>query len=127
AGSVGNRQLENHSVTPVKLDRGKTAGYVADWAQIYTSGIIGSSRPRGARLLRWDATPNSPFPGGEISWPNKISNACFPIVSASGYPASGPQPASVSAELEGPIKRPFVTIQESGPTTLDVAVICPIP
>jgi len=125
--SIGNRQLKNHSVTPVKLDGGKTAGYVLDWAQIATAGIIESSRPRGARLLRWDANPNSPFPGGSISWPNKIPNACFPVVSASGYPSSGPRPASVSAELEGPIKRPFVTIQESGPTSLNVAVICPIP
>ena len=127
AGSVGNRQLKNHSVSPVKLDGGKTAGYVLDWAQIAAAGIIGSSRPRGARLLRWDATPNSPFPGGSIAWPNKIPNACFPIVSASGEPSSGPRPASVSAELEGPLKRDFVTIQESGPTSLNVAVICPIP
>ncbi len=125
--SVGARQIRNHTVTPDKLNASAIGGYVLDWAQIATAGIIESSRPRGAKLLRWDATPNSPFPGGSISWPNKIPNACFPVVSASGYPASGPRPASVSAELEGPIKRPFVTIQESGPTALNVAVICPIP
>ena len=32
AGSVGNRQLKNHSVTPIKLDPGSIAGYVRDWA-----------------------------------------------------------------------------------------------
>ena len=32
AGSVGNRQLKNHSITPIKLDPGSIAGYVRDWA-----------------------------------------------------------------------------------------------
>ena len=34
AGSVGTRQLKNHSVTPVKLQKGSIAGYVRDWAQV---------------------------------------------------------------------------------------------
>ncbi len=70
AGSVGNRQLKNHSVTPVKLDGGKTAGYVADWAQITGGGLVTESRPRGARILGWNGTPNTPVIGGSIQWSN---------------------------------------------------------
>ncbi len=45
AGSVGNRQLKNHSITPVKLDRGSIAGYVRDWAEIDPSGQLVASQP----------------------------------------------------------------------------------
>ncbi|MGA9859240.1 MAG: hypothetical protein WBQ18_15350, partial [Solirubrobacteraceae bacterium] len=33
-GSVGNRQLKNHAITPIKFDTGKIAGYVRAYAQI---------------------------------------------------------------------------------------------
>ena len=45
AGSVGNRQLKNHSVTPIKLDTGSIAGYVRAYAQINAQG-------RSPRLVR---------------------------------------------------------------------------
>ena len=49
AGSVGNRALKNHSITPVKLDRSQIAGYVRDWAHDRPAG---RSWPRG-RALTW--------------------------------------------------------------------------
>ena len=52
AGSVGNRQLKNHSITPVKLDRGSIAGYVRDWAEIDPSGQLVASQPH-AHLVGW--------------------------------------------------------------------------
>jgi len=125
AGSVGNRQLKNHTVTPVKLDGGKTAGYVADWAQITGGGVVVESRPRAARILGWNGAPNTPGIGGSIQWSNKISESCIPTVSDDG---PGPDPVPVSANLTGPAKRPYVSIHESAtPTTVNVVVICPIP
>ena len=52
AGSVGTRQLKNHSVTPVKLQKGSIAGYVRDWAQINENGHVTASRPR-AHTVGW--------------------------------------------------------------------------
>ena len=62
AGSVGNRQLKNHSISPIKFERGSIAGYVRDWAQIDAAGQIIASRPGGApdRLGR-----QRHFPGGD--------------------------------------------------------------
>jgi hypothetical protein len=126
-GSVGNRQLQNHSVTPVKLDGGKTAGYVADWAQITGGGLVAESRPRGARILGWNGTPDTPFIGGAINWSNKISGSCIAVASAVGFQNGPATPSSVSAELNGPAGQRFVNVHESAPTTVNVAVICPIP
>lgn len=124
AGSVGNRQLKNHSVTPVKLDGGRTAGYVADWAQIGDNGVLLEARPRGARILGWNGTPNSPGIGGSIQWKNRLSNTCIPMVSVD-QPSADAVP--VSANLNGPVNRPYVSIHEVAPRTVNVAVICPIP
>ena len=123
AGSVGNRQLKNHSVTPVKLDGGRTAGYVADWAQITGGGLVAESRPRGAKILGWNGTPNTPGIGGSIQWSNRISESCIPLVSDS----ANPDPVLVSTNLNGPAKQPYVSIHESAPTTVNVVVMCPIP
>ena len=67
AGSVGTRQLKNHSISPIKFQRGSIAGYVRDWAKIDTAGQISASRPR-AHLVGWTDQPGGAFPGGLISW-----------------------------------------------------------
>ena len=38
AGSVGARQLRNHSITPIKLDPGSIGGYVRFWARVSAGG-----------------------------------------------------------------------------------------
>ena len=70
AGSVGTRQLKNHSVTPVKLQKGSIAGYVRDWAQIDENGHVTASRPR-AHIVRLDEEPGR-VPGGVVSWGRAI-------------------------------------------------------
>lgn len=125
AGSVGSRQLKDHSVAPVKLDGGKTAGYVADWAQIGDNGHLVASSPRRATILNWNATPNTPAVGGSIRWSHTISAPCIAMASTAGVPAA--DPASVSAEITGPINRPYVFVRESAPTAVNVAVICGVP
>src|SRR5437588_6683367 len=68
AGSVGTRQLRNHSVTPIKLDKGKIAGYVRAWAVIQGGTQVIASRPQ-ARVLGWD--PSTAV--GDVSWGSTIS------------------------------------------------------
>src|SRR3984957_15113605 len=51
-GSVGTRQLQNHSVSPVKLQKSSIGGYVQDWAQISGRGHVIASRPH-AHIADW--------------------------------------------------------------------------
>ena len=76
AGSVGTRQLKNHSVTPIKLDKGKIAGYVRAWAVIQGGTQVVASRPR-ATVVSWDPS----FAAGVVSWGSAISRACVPLAS----------------------------------------------
>ncbi len=47
AGSVGARQLRDHSIGPVKLDRRFTGAVVRNWALVDGHGhVLASSRPR---------------------------------------------------------------------------------
>lgn len=126
--SVGARQIRNHSIDPVKLNGNTTAGFVLDWAQIDSGGHVFASRPRGATTPVWNGTPNTPDIGGEVSWHRKMPSGCFAVASVAGPPAGGPgAPASISADLlPGSTGDPFVAIQESEPSAVNVAVICPI-
>lgn len=122
AGSVGNRQLKNHSVTPVKLDRGSIAGYVRAWVQINSQGQITASRP-SARLIVW--RPQS-APGGLIEWSQPFPPACFALATtttqdgvvsyASAQAAGGPTANGQAAVLLSAPARP-----------VNVAIVCPQP
>lgn len=127
--SVGARQVRNHTITPVKLNAAATGGYVLDWAQIDRNGNVFSSRPKGARTIRWDSTPGTSFIGGSVSWHHPIAKGCFALASPGGLPTGGPAiPASVSADLlPGSSARAAVSVLESAPTAVNVAVVCPIP
>ena len=46
AGSVGARELRNHSITPVKFDPRAIAGSVRFWAKISSTGRVIASQPR---------------------------------------------------------------------------------
>ena len=119
AGSVGTRQLKNHSVTPVKLQKGSIAGYVRDWAQINENGHVTASRPR-AHTVDWSET--GMFPGGVVSWGRSIPRGCF----AARYRHPG---ISDSAPTRAQALTPKgAKIVLSAPqTAVNVAVICPQP
>jgi hypothetical protein len=76
AGSVGNRQLKNHSVTPIKFERNSIAGYVRDYIQINSVGQIVASHPR-ARLIVWRTS--GPQAGGLVQWSQPIPASCFAL------------------------------------------------
>ncbi|MGO9885015.1 MAG: hypothetical protein ACLPV4_18620 [Solirubrobacteraceae bacterium] len=119
AGSVGNRQLKNHSITPVKLDRGSIAGYVRDWAEIDPSGQLVASQP-SAHLVGWSAT------GGIVNWGDAIPRSCIAIASTD---AASPVASAGATILSGAKPGPYVGAQVllSTPTEISVAVICPQP
>jgi hypothetical protein len=75
-GSVGTRQLRNHSVTPIKLDPGKIGASVRAWAVIQDGTKVVAARPR-ARVVDWDQSSAV----GDITWGRAISRSCFPLTS----------------------------------------------
>ncbi len=127
--SVGARQIRNHTITPAKFNAAATSGYVLDWAQIDRNGNVFSSRPKGATTIKWNSTPGTSFIGGSVSWHHPITTGCFALASPGGLPTGGPAvPASVSADLlPGSSARAAVSVLESAPTAVNVAVVCPIP
>ena len=119
AGSVGNRQLKNHSISPIKFDRGSIAGYVRDWAEIDPSGQLVASRP-DAHLIGWTET------GGIVNWGDAIPKACIATASTDAIP---PATSAGVTVLWGAKPGPYVGAQVllSAPTEVSVAVICPQP
>ena len=123
AGSVGNRQLKNHSITPIKLNPGSIAGYVRDWAEIDPSGQLVASRP-SAHLVGWGET--GAFPGGIVSWGQAIPRSCVATASTDALPPLASAGATI---ISGSKAEPFVgaKVLLSAPTEVTVAVICPQP
>lgn len=126
ANSVGTRQLRNHSVSPIKLD--KTAAYVWGWIIVGPGGNVIASRPRGARVS-WDSS----FASGAINWPTRRHTApwgCFPsavsnnVVSATTFPdlpLHGPKGERVQFETK------TSTGQPDDQATVYLSVLCPQP
>ncbi|MGH2870065.1 MAG: hypothetical protein ACRDNK_21155 [Solirubrobacteraceae bacterium] len=130
--SVGSRQLKNHSIGPVKLDRSTIAGYVRDWITIDSTGTIVGSRPH-AHLLNWGTT--STPSGGIVSWGNPpsgghlVPTSCFAVATTS---ISGLNPSYASAFVtvveRGNKQNVAANVRISAPQQgVDVAVICPQP
>lgn len=117
AGSVGNRQLKNHSISPIKFQRGSIAGYVRDWAEVDQTGQVVASRPR-ARLIGWTDT------GGIVNWGDAIPKACIAEASTDAVP---PVASAGVTILGGATPGPYVgaEVRLSASTEVTVAVICP--
>ncbi|MGI8506178.1 MAG: hypothetical protein ACR2MK_05120 [Solirubrobacteraceae bacterium] len=129
AGSVGNRQLKNHSVSPIKLDRNSIAGYVRDWARVDTGGEISASRPR-AHLVGWDDQPGIAYPGGLVSWGRPIPASCFALATTASSNPTGASYATAEIYTNGTRNGPYVgakVLLSAPQTAVNVAVICPQP
>jgi hypothetical protein len=121
AGSVGTRQLRNHSVSASKLARHSIAGYVRDWAKISGVGTVIASRPR-AHTVNWNF--RAPQPGGTVSWGRRLPNSCFALATVQYGAALTSQ---VSATVFPTGNHPGVFVLLSAPAPVNVAVICPQP
>ena len=118
-GSVGNRQLKNHSISPIKFERGSIAGYVRDWAEVDPNGQLVASRP-SAHLVGWTQA------GGIVNWGDAIPKGCIATASTDVIP---PVSSAGVTVLWGATPGPYVGAQVrlSAPTEVSVAVICPQP
>lgn len=130
AGSVGNTQIKNHSITPIKFEKDPIAGSVRAYLEINAQGNIVASRPR-ARILTWRSS--GPDMGGLIQWSQPISATCFALATAEGDPNA----SYVSAQLSTPGPKTDAAVsllvssvqaaENGGPGPINVAVICPTP
>jgi hypothetical protein len=120
ANSVGNRQIQNGAITPVKIDRHLITGSVRAWAEVSASGrvLAGEGGPKavkrtgpdtlGQYLVTWktasfarcaavggiESPGSGPLtPGSVIADPNPppVANSTFVAVfNAQGQPAALP-------------------------------------
>ena len=122
AGSVGSRQIKNHSITPAKFNRSAIGGSVRYWARISANGkVIASSQPK-ARIVVWYTNPTGFYAGGVLKWGKPIARDCFSLATAESFPRS----MSVSAQTvagNGGIAQVRLALPAIVP--VDVAVICP--
>jgi hypothetical protein len=121
AGSVGARQLKNHSITPVKFDPRFINGSVRAWARVAANGhlIAGRGKPKvtaghgsstGRYLVHWNVSSLA---------------HCVPIA---GIDGSSVQNGFVQPVLEAPLKRVLAEVQntqsQSAALPFYVAIIC---
>jgi hypothetical protein len=124
AGSVGNRQLKNHSVSPIKLDRGSIAGYMRGYAQINSQGQLVASRP-GARLITWQTT--GPFPGGQIQWSQPIPASCFALATTTTQDGAVSYASAQAGGIGGNGKALTIVLLSAPARAVNVAIMCPQP
>ena len=128
AGSVGTRQLKNHSITPIKFDGTAIGGYVLYWAQIDQHGHVLDSMPQGASATRWNANPAFSV-GGLVTWNKPIPKRCFSLatVNEPNPLVGGLTPATVDAGVvSGSARTAGALLELSEPAIVNVAVICPV-
>lgn len=121
--SVGAKQLRNHSIDPVKLDRNAFGGYVRLWARVSADGSVIASQPT-ATVVVWDPTGGQTA-GGELRWRAGVSPNCFAV--ATTEPTLGPSYASAKLLTGGSGFGTLVRVALSAFDPVNVAVVCPQP
>ena len=122
AGSVGNRQIKNHSITPIKFDPTTIGASVRYWAQISATGKVLASRPR-AHIVVWYSGPTALYAGGVIDWGGPIPSGCFSLATAVSFPSPA-YASAVTVSGTGGLSTQ-VRVALSSPHAVNVAVICP--
>ena len=124
ANSVGPNQIRNHSISPVKLNRGRFGAYVRYWAQIAPGGRLAGGWPHGA-YVSW----SSAYDTGLLGWRAPIASGCFPVASGNdGFVETsvGPAPGHPRSISIG-----FSVMNAAGQPDPNegvfIAVLCPQP
>ena len=124
AGSVGSRQLRNHSITPIKFAAGSIGGFVRYWARIDATGKVIASRPR-AKIVAWYGNPSGPYSGGIVRWGKPIGRSCFSLATIESFPQVH-NASALTVPGNGGVGTQ-VRIATSAIEPVDVAVVCPQP
>ncbi|MBV8430223.1 MAG: hypothetical protein JO244_03615 [Solirubrobacterales bacterium] len=92
-GSVGERQLKNHVIDPVKWDTTYVTGFVRRWATLSPSGSLLSTAPNG------QSTRLGP---GQyvVTWGDAFAGWCAPLATVIG--GSATRPTTTGTGTTGP-------------------------
>ncbi len=121
AGSVGARQLKNHSITQVKFDPQSIGAVVRYWAVIDPRGRVIASRPKAENLNRGAS-------GGILTWGRRIPSGCFSLATVDGFsPPEGLQVGFASTAIIGDELAVNTFAPSGAPDAkrVNVAVLCP--
>ena len=118
-GSVGERQLANYAIDPVKWDPNYVTGFVRRWATISASGSIMSTSPGGQ---------SKSIGTGDVvvTWGDAFAGWCAPIVTVLGGSAVPPltgstRSASTSSTTTTSTATTSTTTTSSPPTPTGAA------
>ena len=106
AGAVGERQLQNKVIDPVKWDPNYTTGFVRRWATISASGSILSTSPGGQSKAT--GTGNV-----VVTWGDAFAGWCAPIATVKGGSATATPPTTTTTTTTTPTS----TTQSSSSTS----------
>src|SRR5437763_1431818 len=108
-GSVGEKQLKNRVIDPIKWDPSYTTGFVRRWATVNGSGALMSTSPAGQSK----ATGTGSY---VVTWGDAFAGWCAPVATVIGGSATRP-PTGISGPTgpSGPT-RPSGPSGPSGPT-----------
>jgi hypothetical protein len=81
--SVGERQIQNHVIDPVKWDTNYVTGFVRRWATISSTGSLMSTSPGG------QSTSNGTG-SYVVTWGDAFGGWCAPIATVIGGSAAAP-------------------------------------
>jgi len=80
-GAVGERQLHNHVIDPVKWDTAYTTGFVRRWATVNATGSIASTSPGGqSKAIGTGAYV--------VTWGDAFASWCAPVATVKGGSAT---------------------------------------
>ncbi len=104
AGSVGERQLQNKAIDPVKWAPDYVTGFVRRWATVGASGSILATSPDGQSKAT--ATGNV-----VVTWGDAFAGWCAPLATVKGGSASAPTSTTTTTTT------PSTTSTTTTPTT----------
>jgi hypothetical protein len=100
ANSVGNRQIQNGAITPVKIDRHLITGSVRAWAEVSASGKVLAGEGSPTVVVR----TGSPPPVGQylVTWKTLSFTRCAAVGGIESPGSSALTPGSVIASPNPP-------------------------
>jgi hypothetical protein len=97
ANSVGNRQIKNGAITPVKLDRQLVSGSVRAWAEVSASGRLLAGEGSPAPVARTGADSLGQY---LITWKTAAFTKCAATAGIASPRFSALTPGFAVAQLE---------------------------
>jgi hypothetical protein len=108
-GAVGERQLQNYVIDPVKWDPNYTTGFVRRWATVSASGSIMSTSPGGQS--KTTGTGHA-----VVTWGDAFAGWCAPVATVLGASVS-PPPTTTTATTTTPTTTSSATSSTTTTTT----------